>query len=258
MMENIAKSNFPKLPVVVDSWFDSVDLMRSIVALGFKLIVELKCSRNAHSAKHTPWSNIKSCFHFLRRESILAKLNPIRKRDKNKKKWFSQLSLYVNNYECLINTIAVYNRKKSLQPFAIYATTDLTMSGAKLWEYSRARWKIECQFRDLKQNLSWGELGCSEKEGADLSVCIPFVVYTFLTLNFKGKWKSKSQESIGLMVKKIRNDQDEKTINSLVVGKGIEKKKIKLLKARRQRDRLNKKPTNRLAEKKSTSVKRAA
>jgi hypothetical protein len=84
------------------------------------------------------------------------------------------------------------------------------------------------------------------------------MVYTFLTINFKGKWKNVSRDSIGLMVKKIRNDQDEKTIHSLVVGKGIEKNKIKLLKARRQRDRLNKKPTNRLAENKITSIKQAA
>ncbi|MBF0300089.1 MAG: transposase [Oligoflexia bacterium] len=258
MMEEIAKANFPKLPLVVDSWFDSADLMRSIVKLGFPFIFEIKSSRKVHAAKHSPWMNIKSIFNFLRRESVFAKLNPIKKQDKNKKKWISQLSLYVKKYEDLINTIAVYNRKNSLQPFAFYATTDLTMSGAKLWGYSRARWAIECLFRDNKQNLSWGKLGCSGREGADLSVCIPFVVYTFLTINFKGKWKKGHRDSIGLTVKKIRNDSFEKTINSLVKGKGIEKNKIKLLKARRLRDKLNKKPTNKAAERNSPSKKQAA
>mgnify|MGYP001576863682 CR=1 FL=1 len=258
MLEELVKLNFPRLTVVYDSWFDSVDLMRTVDKMGFTFVVELKCSRNAHSGKHAQWKNIKSIFTGLLKMCVQAKLNPKNARDNNKKKWFSQITLYVTNSEILLNAISMYNRKNSLSTFAIYATNDLTMSGAKLWKFSRARWKIECLFRDLKQNLSWGKLGCSGEEGADLAVCIPFIVYTFLTINFKGKRKMNSQDSIGTIVDKIRDRQMGKTINSLVIGKGLEKKKLKLLRARTQQSRVNKKPINKFAEKYSSSEKKAA
>jgi IS4 transposase len=53
------------------------------------------------------------------------------------------------------------------KPFAFYASSDTTISGTKIWEYSRARWAIEKLFRDLKQNLSFGTLATRKKGKSD-------------------------------------------------------------------------------------------
>ena len=57
------------------------------------------------------------------------------------------------------------------------------MSGAFLYDLGRKRWIIEEFFRNLKQNLSFGNLSCTGKLAADLSICLPFSLIIYLHLS---------------------------------------------------------------------------
>ena len=121
------------------------------------------------------------------------------------------------------------------------------MSGAKIWEISRARWKIEVMFRDLKQNLSFARLPSAGESNAHLAVCIPFLILTSLRLSSEKHWDFQSETmTIGEQVDQIRENALIKSIDYLIVRRNIAV--IKTLKSRRALDRLNKKPVNRLAE----------
>ncbi|MBF0312129.1 MAG: transposase [Oligoflexia bacterium] len=244
------------LPVVADSWFSAAEFIKKINDHVFEIVVELRSNRNAHSNKKELWDTIGNFFIHLKRYSVVARLNPNNKKYLTKRKWFSSISLYIKKLPTLLNVIAVYNGKNSTTPFAFYATTNLSMSGAELWKYSRARWKIECMFRDLKQNLSWGKLECRGEEGSDLTVCIPFIIYTYLLLDFRGECELLCRDSIGLMVKKIRHENMNKTINFFLEDKNVNTKKLLKLKARSKC--MVSKPVDTIAEKKSHSDMLAA
>ena len=119
------------------------------------------------------------------------------------------------------------------------------MTGARLWELSRARWKIECLFRDLKQNLSLARLPCGGKEAADLSVCLPLFLYTSLQLDPPEDWRLEKREPVGTMVKKIREFELERSLNLIVAKPKHEK--VQILRARRSR--VTQKPVNSTAGK---------
>jgi IS4 transposase len=72
--------------------------------------------------------------------------------------WFNEKNHGQKKYPKMLNALAVYNRRNGKNAFAYYVSTDLKMIGARIWEITRARWKIEWMFPDLKQNLSFGSL----------------------------------------------------------------------------------------------------
>ena len=252
-LKKILECGFPKIPVVGDSWFDSVSFFKDLKNLGLHYAGEIKSNRRVRNNPgiNVKWKKLPQLFRKMKRSYVLA--NPFK--EKSKRKWFAESTLFIKNYSSPLKGVAVYNRKNGIDAFAYYVSTDLTMTGEKLWKYSRARWKIECLFRDLKQNLSFGRLPCAGEKAADLAICMPFSIYISLRLDEVNFWGLDSRESIGKMVLKIRENELNRSIEVMLSGSDLNL--IEKAKARRQLKKINQKPVNTTAEKNKNHFRQA-
>ena len=153
-----------------------------------------------------------------------------------------------------LRVVAVYNALNLNDAFAYYASTDLSLTGARLWELSRARWKIECLFRDLKQFLSFGRMPSGSKEAADLAVCLPFIIYTSLRLDPPEYWSLEKHETIGKMCQRLRELELSRSIELLTANPTH----YKVCKLRARRKRIHEKPVDTCAGRKSRGQSVAA
>ena len=228
---DILDSGFPPLPVTADSWFDSHEFMLNLQSIGLNYCGEIKSNRKVMGMSCLVWKNLKSFFK-----------NKNRKKAK-KKKFYSEELLEIRKFIHPIKCIAVFNHRSDKKAFAYYVSTDPTMAGATLWKLSRARWKIECLFRDMKQNLSFGQLPCSGPGGSDLSVCLPMILITSLRLNSE-TCKQGHLSTIGAQVKMIREKSLTKSIDFIAAKPNDEL----VLKIANRRSSINRKPTDKTAE----------
>jgi hypothetical protein len=249
ILRGIVEEGFPRLAVSADSWFDSVEFMSDLEKIGLTFAGEIKGNRRVKPcpSSKVSWRSLPDIFLALERLRARSRFDSKAvTTGKKRAKCFTQRRIWILNRKSAINVIAVYNRMNSTKAFAYYATTDLTMAGSKLWELSRARWKIECLFRDLKQTFSFGRLPCVGPEAAHLAVCIPFCLITSLHMDELAKWGLEKTDSIGGMVAQIRERSLQKSISTLLspLNSGLKHK----LRGRRQLNRLNQKPVDQLAE----------
>lgn len=239
---------FPPLSVVFDSWFDSSELMEKLEAEGFTYVSEIKSNR---SVKNNPnpyskWGKLSDSFKKLPRKRAYTRFDSKKiKKGQKKSKVFSEQYLYIKKRKKPLKAIAVYNRLNGKKAFSYIVSTDLSMSGARIWELSRARWKIEVMFRDLKQNLSFGRLPSAGEENVNLAVCIPMIILINLRL-FPEKSGIDSQKSIGDMVDQIRETSLQRSIDFLIFKENHQV--IAKFKNRRHFKRLNKKPIDHVVE----------
>lgn len=249
MLAEITQEGFPTdLNVVCDSWFDGVQFIRGVRDLGYHLVVELKSNRNV---KRNPgkWSRsmkLPALFRYENKKRLRHRLESFEVASRRKKgKCGAFLRLMINGYSHMLACVAVYNRRNGAKAFAYWVSTDLSMNAEQIWEHSRGRWRIECLFRDLKQNLSFGRLPCASKEAADLSICLPLIIYTSLRLEFT-QWGCEAGQSIGKMVASLRQSALDQTIEK--IQSPHESSKLNKLVARRNKKRVCKKPVDQAAE----------
>jgi len=249
LLGQVIHEGFPKLPVAADSWFDSVDFMADLEDMDLPFAGEIKSNRKVKPcpSPKVSWRSLKDIFQKIERNDANSRFDSEAvKAGKKRPKSFSQRRIWIRKRRSPLNVVAVYNRKNGLNAFAYYATTDLSMAGARLWEISRGRWKIECLFRDLKQSLSFGRLPCVGAEAAHLSVCIPFALVVGLRLDEASRWGLDETESIGKMIGKIKEVEFQKSISILLQpGSLFLKDKLR---GRRQLSRIGEKPVDQLAE----------
>lgn len=247
-LKELLSAGYPKIPVVADSWFDSVDFIRRLKVLGLDYCVELKSTRlvRENPGLHVKWQKLLSLFGGKEKQR-LPQLASQKRRKAKRGKAFSETYLYVKNLGSSLKTIAVYNRINGQKPFAYYATTDLSMTGAKLWMFSRARWNIETLFRDLKQNLSFGRLACEGESGAHLAVCLPLTLIASMRLDGSAIWEKDSKTSIG---KTVEHQRKMALVRSLTfIFNNQNHRKILTMKARNANPKV--KPTNHCGDIKS-------
>ena len=232
LLYEVVALGFPQLPVVTDSWFDSVDFMRELKKLGLNFCGEIKSNRLVRSnpGNQVPWRHLNEIFMSVDR-TRLAPRSAQNARPKKRGKAFAQLILQLKNLTKPLKVIAVYNRKNGINAFAYYATTDLSLSGEKLWQYSRARWCIESLFRDLKQNLSLGCLPCENEPGADLAVCLPLMLVTSIRLDNSATWKIDQTDTIGKTLAHLREKALMASIEFIIHNP--EHEKVEIFKGRR-------------------------
>jgi hypothetical protein len=230
LFEEILQSKFPPLPVTADSWFDSFSFMFNLYALGLSYSGEIKSNRKVIALSGRKWKSLQQFFKGMDRR-------------KAKKKYYSESTGLIRQLELPMKIIAVFNNKNDKKAFAYYVSTDDSLLGARLWKLSRARWCIECLFRDLKQNLSFGKLPCGGEGASDLSVCIPLILATSLRLDPE-IWSAYSGATIGAKVKQFREDSLQSSIEFIARNPGDRK----VTQFNTRRNSVNKKPTNRLAE----------
>lgn len=247
LFKTVVAEGFPKLPLTVDSWFDGADFINGIQSFGATVVGQFKSNRNVKvgispSAK---WKNIKEFFTPLSRTRIPA--NPFRSKKTKKYKWYSERKIYISKLKNRFITIAVYNRKNGVDAFGFYFSNDLSLTGAQLWRYSRARWRIECLFRDLKQNLSFGKLPCQGEAAANLAVCFPFILYTSLNFDYKKTWKLRSHESTGSIIRRIMQREWRRSVEE--IRNKPDSELVLKYRSRNHHTRLTKKPIDNAVEK---------
>ncbi len=248
LLKSAKESGFPNLPVTMDSWFDSTELMAAIEALGMTYVGEAKSKRKCrcNPCRFVPWSKLADLFGSLPRLRLKRHLKG---KSRGGLKSYSQKRVYIRNRKSMVNMIAVYNRFNGKKAFGYYCSTDLTMSGERIWELSRARWKIEVMFRDLKQHLSFGKLPCCTEAAAHLAVCLPFMLYVELRLNVpKETMNNKATSTIGDQVDRLREKSLMQSITMLIDTPPHFKTVVTKLRSRRQSSRLNRKPVDQSAE----------
>ena len=245
LIEGAIHDGFPPLPVTSDSWFDSREFIQAVEGLGCAFAGELKSNRLARTNSNPGSSRKKLNVWFEKLDRIRLSQSRFQKRSEKRGKAFSLQTLFLKELTLPLTVIAVYNRINGTKPFAFYATTDLSMTGARLWKYSRARWAIEVLFRDLKQSLAFGELTSGGEGGAHLAVCIPLILLTSIRLDSKDVWGSDGKESLGTTVKRHREIALSKTIDAIVHNP--QAPRVNRLRARRKNP--NQKPTNLCGEK---------
>jgi hypothetical protein len=240
-LKTLLDAGFPKLPVVTDSWFDSADFIQKLRDFGLDFCGEIKSSRLARTnpGQFVKWRKLPQLFKSATRKRLPPRTSQQRRRQKRGKA-FSELIAVVKKLGRPLKIIAVYNRMNGVDAFAYYATTNLSLSGEKLWQLSRARWSIECLFRDLKQNLSFGRLPCGGESGADLAVCLPLILVTSMRLDGSAVWKADEYSTIG----KILETQREKALSDSIDLIIYNPKHGKIQRMAARRSKIRSKPTN--------------
>ena len=245
LLEEALHNGFPPLPMACDSWFDSKEFIQAVKALGCEFAGELKATRYGRTNSNAGSTRKKLKLWFEKLKRVRLSQSRHQKRQEKRGKAFSRRTLFITDLNIPLNVIAVYNRINGATPFAFYATTDLSMAGARLWKYSRARWAIEVLFRALKQSLGFGSLTAGGEGGAQMAVCIPLILLTSIRLDQKDIWGVESKESLGTTVMRHRELALSKTLDAIICNPNSAR--VERLRARRKNP--NKKPTNLCGEK---------
>lgn len=166
---------FPKLLVVADSWFAGEDFFAALRELDLKFVIELKSSRNiVGHGRRSLKMRLDDFFKSISRHGIFYH---------GKKKWAASAVLLFKDAKQKMRVVAVANRKGlSQEPFAFYATYELTWDAAKLWAASRDRWAIEVQFRELKQLFTLGEVAVRSQNAVETTISVAAIALTMIRL----------------------------------------------------------------------------
>jgi hypothetical protein len=171
LLAQLLEEGFPKLRVVADSWFGNSHFMSVLKSLDLPFVLEIKSRTRGklNPGINVPYRPLPQLFIGLDRI-------PAQKAGK-KRVWCAKRVVFLKSNRTPLAAVAVYNRKNGKCPFAIYASDILDHSAETIWKFSRARWKIECLFRNLKQEFGFGRLPGQGHCAADLAVCFPFALY---------------------------------------------------------------------------------
>jgi hypothetical protein len=252
-LDKLVDEGFPKLPLSQDSWFDGVEFANALKARGFTYETELKSSRLVKEYPYAPRISLKEAFSNVKKVAISASTREISNKDIHTgikdKRFVAEKILYIRSSKTKksiqVKVAAVYNHQSEKDAFAYYFTNDISKSGVWLWKMSRLRWNIEVLFRDLKQNLDWGNLASQEESGLYSSLISPFLIVVHLRLT-DHQYKTSENTSLGAMIDRI---QQEETLRSIeFIRKNPNNSLIKLLKNRLDPKFATRKPANMPAE----------
>ena len=140
---------------------------------------------------------------------------------------------------------AVYNKPSDGDFFAVYISNNLELTGADLWEYSRARWRIEETFRILKQTLSFLTLPVAGEAGCYANICVPFLILNEVYSN-PTSFGGNEMQSVGRILRRYSENQQAALIDEL--ANGTKRTALVILRARRTQAENQKKPVNPTAD----------
>ena len=237
VLNTLEKEKFPKFEFVMDSGFNSSKLLNELNKKLYKYLVEVKSNRLIKMGPNPKerYKKPKQIFRAGKRTKS--------KYQNGKIKYILEKLIYLKDVTARQKGIAVYNYPCEQNAFAYYITNNLDLSSEDMWFLSRDRWKIEQLFRDLKQNLSWGNLPCCTEGAFEMSICIPFAIIASLRIDAE-KWNHENTLSnqIGKMLRKIREENFQTAIGFMM--NKPKHPKVILLRNRRHKNRLTKKPRN--------------
>jgi hypothetical protein len=265
LLDLVTADGFSKLEVGGDSWFDGLPFMEELNRRGFTFNVELKSSRTAKSnvAPNARWKLLAEQFEGETKEGVRAgtRESPDIPRGMQGMKYVAGKILWIRaskagkdgkKLEMRVRVAAVYNHPAEKNPFAFYATNDITKSGVWQSQMARWRWNIEVLFRDLKQNLGWGKLACQSHVGCDAFIVIPFLIVAYIRLDVDPDGK----RTIGEMLGESKQASLLHSLDFILANPnhGL----LKKFKARMAPERACRKPVDSVAEKNSARALRKA
>lgn len=218
LVEEVVAAGFPALPTVADSGFDSMPLMKMFDEKGWTFVVECKSNRKVKRipSPRAVWLSFKDALHKETKVSVKLGKTDRRKR-KRKTKYVASRFVQLNGRSALVSACAVYNLPSDAKPFAFYASNDLSISGADLWEFSRARWHIEEAFRIVKQSFSFLKLPAQGKSAAMVSICIPFALLASVHTEPE-LWGGGPKETVGKIIGRLKQRATWTTIDEIMEG----------------------------------------
>jgi len=173
LLKDSIKIGFPKLPIVLDSWFAGSEFFQALQENNFTYVMELKNNRiiQKHGRKQIR-EHISTFFSNRFRHKIFYL---------NRMKWASSATLQLKDYEQKLKVVAVANKKGlAHECFAYYVSNQLTWDATKLWGMARNRWSIEVQFRELKQLFALGGAAVRSKQAVETSISISMIALTVI------------------------------------------------------------------------------
>lgn len=244
VLDLLNQEGWPKLTVVMDSWFDAGWLYEQLSSRDYTFVVQLKQLRKPqlNPGPRTKKRKLSEIFDPLDRSLVIT---GTRQKGVQKEKFYSERALWVSgshkeNKKIQLKVAAVYNESKDGKAFGFYATNDLSKSGAWLWNMSRSRWNIEVMFRDLKQHLCFGQFASKNANGSALGIVLPIVILGYLRLT------EGLTTPLGTLIQKARQKE---TIRSFFkMENEFGKHRVTTLKNRLNPIYANKKPRSSAAE----------
>ena len=238
LLDAVYMSGFPKLPLSADSWFHGEDFCQGLNNRGIPYVIEVKSNRIAetHGRKKID-HNLVLFFKDRLRQLILFK---------NRPKFACEAVVTLRDSAVPVKIVAVANRRDlDDDVFAYYASNQLTWGAAKIWGYSRGRWAIEVQFRELKQFFALGEAAVRSQQSIETAVSISMIALTVIRLEQLAVADSQSNQHIrpipaGVIVRDLQMQSLTRSILKLAIYP--QKQSVQAFHARYNRQNLNAKP----------------
>lgn len=215
LIHSLLGQGWPKLNLVMDSWFDSVSLMKTLENMGITFVIQLKSSRRpkTNPSPRNPKKFLVDIFSAVKRVSCRTTTRENKLPSKiglHGVKFVAGSDFWISGSgkdakQIRVRVAAVYNHIKERNAFGYYATNDLSASYIWCWKMSRYRWNIEVCFRDLRQSMLWGRWPAKSPELANLSLVIPILVLGFL----------RETEAETPILSRLERLRDEETMHSI-------------------------------------------
>jgi len=175
LLDDLCEAGLPKLPLAADSWFHGEGFCSALVERGFTYIIECKSNRIVETHGRRSFGvGLEKFFDTCKRRLILWR---------GKSKFAAEAVVRLRNSLGSIKIIAVANRRNvDDRYFAYYACNQLTWDASRIWGYSRGRWSIEVQFRELKQLFALGGAAVRSQQSVETAVSISMIALTVIRL----------------------------------------------------------------------------
>jgi len=200
LIKRAVKNGFLPKYVLVDSWFTSLDFVKSI--RGIK-----------NGAMHLVAGIRNDCRKYIYNGESLNGKQLTKKlfaegKQKRCRKWNVRYFEVVVYYEGIGDVKLYISRFPYQKKWRIFISTDVSLDFVKMMEVYSIRWTTEVMFRELKQHLQLGRCQSTDFDAQIASVTISMILYIFLSY-FR---RMNAYETIGRLFELIKDDMCEKNL----------------------------------------------
>jgi len=200
MIKRAVKNGFMAKYVLVDSWFTSLDFIKSIREIkngAIHVIAGIKNDKRKYDYKGEK----------LNGKQLIEKLK-LENKQKRCRKWNTRYFEVEVNYEGIGIVKLCICRFPYQKKWRIFISTDVSLSFSEIMERYSVRWTIEVMFKELKQHLQFGKCQSRDFDAQISSVTISLILYIFLSY-FR---RINAYETLGGLFEYIKDEMLEKNL----------------------------------------------
>ena len=200
LIKRAVKNGFLPKYVLVDSWFTSLDFIKSIR--------EIKNgSMHLVAGIRNDFRKYRYNDESLNGKQLIKKLSDEGKQ-RRCRKWNVRYFEVKVHYEGIGDVKLYICRFPYQKKWRIFISTDTSLDFIKMMEIYSLRWSVEVMFRELKQHLKLGKCQSRDFDAQIASVTISMILYIFLSY-FR---RMNAYETIGGLFEHIKDELCEKNI----------------------------------------------